>query len=184
MAATLKQVEGNPTAWPAAPAGLSAKAAALDPVPIWRRLESFCAWRWGARSVTWTVEGPGVWTPPLAPAQLNTPQVWTGDAWANTILPPSPLGGYELASEGPYLITATVGAGTVPADVQEAFRRLAEYVADAGAPSMVNGRAGASSASYEIGDGLKVSFDRSPAWLAKALHNSGAADLLRPYRRA
>lgn len=184
MAATLKQVEDAPSVWPAAPAGLSAKAAALDPVPIWRRLESFCAWRWGVRAVTWTVEGPGLWTPPLAPAQLSNPEVWSVDRWVTSYQPPSPLGGYELASEGPYRITATVGAATVPADVQEAFRRLAEYVADADAPSMVNGRAGASSSSYEIGSGLKVSFDRSPAWLAKALHNSGAADLLRPYRRA
>jgi hypothetical protein len=178
MPATLKQVEDAPFVWPAAPAGLSAKAAALDPVPIWRRLESFCAWRWGVRDVAWTVEGPGLWTPPLAPAQLNNPQVWTGDGWANTVLPPSPLGGYELASEGPYRITATVGAATVPADVQEAFRRLAEYTA---AESLLP--AGVRSYSATSGQ-LSEAATGDPAWLAKALHNSGAADLLRPYRRA
>ena len=43
--------------------------------------------------------------------------------------------------------------------------------------------AGARSYSAEVGQ-LSESFTRDPAWQSKALHQSGAADLLRPYRRA
>ena len=184
MAVTLKQAEAVPEEWPDAPEGLSAAAAALDPAMIWGRIEAYTVHRWATRAVVWTVEGPGDWTPPLAPATVETVEVWDGTAWAEVFPAASPWGGYVLACGGPYQITAEVGGGDVPAPVAEAFRRLAEYMGDAAAPSMVNGRAGASATSYEVGGNLKVSFDRSPAWLAKAIVNSGAGDLLRPWREA
>lgn len=78
---------------------------------------------------------------------------------------------------GPYRFTATVGGGDVPAAVSEAFRRLAEYLADD--PE----RSGASSYSVNMGGAIEESFNRNPAWIARALDLSGAADLLRPYKR-
>ena len=41
---------------------------------------------------------------------------------------------------------------------------------------------GAAEESLQVG-GIQMSYQRDPKWRAKAIHNSGAADLLRPYRR-
>ncbi|QCO57633.1 hypothetical protein EOK75_18215 (plasmid) [Pseudorhodobacter turbinis] len=182
MAVTLKQVETVAT-YPDAPTGLSTEAAALDPVFIWQRIEAYVCHRFTARAVVWTVEGPGDWEPPLIPATVNAAQVWAGEAWSTVELSPAP-DGFRLVSDGPYRITATVGGGTVPAAMSEAFRRLAEYVSDGIKPSMHKGRSGASSVNFSIGGDLSGSFSRNPAWMARAMINSGAADLLRPYRRA
>lgn len=46
------------------------------------------------------------------------------------------------------------------------------------------GTAGASAVTLDLTSGVKVETQRNPAWLARAMHNSGAGDLLRPYRRA
>jgi hypothetical protein len=182
MATLLKQAEAGAT-YPAPPSGLSAKAAALDAAVIWQRIEAYIAQRFTARAVVWTVEGPGEWEPPLAPATIEAVEVWAGEEWSEVFPAPSPLGGYTLASEGPYRVTATVGGGDVPAAVTEAFRRLAEYSSEVGEQGLLKGRAGASSNDAELGS-IKQSFQRSPNWIARAMINSGAADLLRPYRRA
>ncbi len=70
-----------------------------------------------------------------------------------------------------------MGGGEVPAAVSEAFRRLAEYLADA------TDRAGVSSYSVNMGGAIEESYQRNPAWVARAMELSGAADLLRPYKR-
>jgi hypothetical protein len=173
----LKQVEAAPSSYPDVPAGLSTAAAALDADALWQRIEGYVAHRWAARTVVWTVLGPGEWTPPLVPATVTTAQRWTGSAWEDATLATGPLDGLELPGEGPYRITATVGAGPVPAPALESYRRLAEYLAEGAA------KAGASSYSYRLGE-VEESWQRNPAWTAKALQQSGAADLLRPYRRA
>jgi hypothetical protein len=176
MAIIIRAIEDAPEAFPDAPSGLSAAAAALDPAMIWRRLEAYLAHRWSEREVIWTVEGPGEWTPPLTPATLETAEYWDGSAYVETALAPGPLG-HELEAYT-YRLTATVGGGPVPEDAAEAFRRLAEYLAaDAGTP-------GSSRYSVTIGGNLSEAIDRNPAWMARALQNSGAADLLRRYRRA
>ena len=180
MGTTLKQVESAPASYPATPAGLSGPAAALDPVMIWQRIESYIAYRWTARAVVWTVEGGGLWEPPLTPATLTATDVWQGDSWVGIALAPSPYGGLSLPSAGPYRITATVGAGTVPAAVNEAFRRLAEYMA--GGNDHLD-KAGATSYSLNLGGDMEQSVTRNQAWMARAMQNSGAGDLLRPYRR-
>lgn len=174
MAATLKEVEAIPASYPAV-TGLSTAAAALDADALWQRVEAYCRVRFTEREVIWTVEGPGLWEAPLSPATISTVGVWEGGAWQAVTLSEGPYG-YDLPGDGPYRITANVGAGSVPAAVSEAFRRLAEYLADK--PD----RAGASSYSIDFGE-LKESYDRTPAWVAKALQLSGAADLLRPYKR-
>lgn len=177
MAVTLKEVEEVPASYPSVTASLSMAAAALNADAIWQRLEAYCRVRWTAREVVWTVEGAGAWEAPLSPATLNTVEVWEGGAWAECTPAASPWGGYDLSGDGPYRITADVGGGDVPAAVMEAFRRLAEYVADD------TDRAGVASYSVNMGGAIAESYDRNPAWMGRALEYSGAADLLRPYKR-
>ena len=177
MAETINETEGLPLEYPAAPAGLSAAAAALDPAHIWQRIESYTAPRFTDREVTWLVEGKGHWSFPLTPATLTGAERWTGEAWEAVTLDVGPYG-YCLPDAGPYRIVAAVGGGEVPEAVSEAFRRLAEYLSDG------TDRAGISSYSVNMGGAIEESYQRSAAWVAKALIYSGAADLLRPYRRA
>lgn len=179
MTTTLRQMEGVPASYPSAPDDLSTEAAALNPDFIWQRIEAYTVWRWSERPIEWVVEGPGHWRAPLNPATIGTTELWTGAAWGETTPSPSPLGGYELAGCGPYRFTGTLGDddGDVPADVLEAFRRLAEYMA------AKPGKPGASSESVSAGS-VSLSHNRSAEWMGRAMINSGAADLLRRYRRA
>lgn len=177
MAVTLKEAEATPESYPEAPEGLSAAAAAVSADAIWQRLEAYCRARWTVREVVWMVEGQGTWEAPLLPATLNTVEVWEGGVWAECTPAVSPWGGYELPGDGPYRVTADVGGGEVPAAVMEAFRRLAEYLAD------TPDRAGVSRYSVSMGGAVEESYDRNPAWAGRALEYSGAADLLRPYKR-
>lgn len=181
MAVTLKQTEAVPAAYPATPGGLSTDAAALDPDVIWARIEAYVVHRWTTRAVVWTVEGPGDWGAPLTPATITGAEVWDGAAWVAVFPEASPYGGYALACEGPYRVTATVGGGTVPAAVDEAFRRLAEYLAGARGST---DEPGATTSKMKIGDAIDFEVTRNPAWMARAMQYSGAGDLLRPYREA
>lgn len=176
MVENLKRDESIPAAYPPVPSGLSTKAAALDSDMIWARIEAYTAYRWTARAVVWTVDGGGDWTPDLTPATISAVEVWQDAAWVADTLTASPLGGYVLPI-GTYRFTASVGSGTVPAPVDQAFKRLAEYMAEK--PGMY----GSSSRTFSIGQ-LQESYNRAPAWMARAMQNSGAGDLLRPYRRA
>jgi len=181
MAATIWQQEGVPAAYPDPPSGLSTAAAALDADMLWQRIEAWIAWRYSERTIQWVVEGCGDWRPLLAPATIATVERWTGTGWEiTTELLASPLGGYQLPGEGPYRFTGTVGVNgaEVPAAVLEAFRRLAEY----SVPDTDHIR-GARSQSHTIPDVFTETLERSPAWIAMAMQNSGAADLLRNFRR-
>jgi len=172
----LSQDEGQPASYPAKPSDLSADAAALDPAAVWTRIESWIAYRWGERTVTWIVAGPGVWSPNLKPASVDTAEVWGGTTWTTTTLTAAPTG-YDL-DDATYQITATVGStDTPPEAVLEAYKRYAEYVVDTGHIGRV-----ATSGSRNLSD-LSISTDRPAQWQARALHYSGAADLLRPWRR-
>lgn len=177
MAVTLKEVEEIPASYPDAPEGLSTAASALNLDAIWQRLEAYCRVRWTERQVVWTVEGEGAWEAPLQPSTLNTVEVWESDAWVECTPAASPWGGYDLPGDGPYRITADVGGGDVPAAVMEAFRRLAEYLADE------TDRAGVASYSFSLGGAIEESYQRNPAWVARAMDLSGAADLLRLNKR-
>ena len=75
----IEQVEVIPATYPAV-TGLSVAAAALDPAMIWQRIEDYIAYRWTARAVVWTVEGPGEWEPPLTPSTVSAVEVWGGAA--------------------------------------------------------------------------------------------------------
>lgn len=184
MPEIVSESEALPDAYPATPSGLSTAAAALDPQAIWQRIEAYMAHRFAERDVTWIVEGEGDWTPRLAPVALTSVERWNGSAWEAVTLAAGPYG-YCLPDCGPYRVVATVGSDDpVPGAVQEAYRRLAEYLAPQGVDGFLDSRPGASSHSAKVMEHLDVSFDRAPTWLARAMQYSGAADLLRPYRRA
>jgi len=174
----IKQFEAVPTEYPTAPAGLSTEAAALDAAMIWARIEDYTAHRFSVREVVWTLTGGGgdQFHPRLTPVVSRVAHIWDGAAWEALTLLDGPLG-ICLPRDGTYRITAQVGAGDVPAPVSEAFRRLAEYMADD------PGRVGTTSFTDKIGP-LEESINRAPTWLARAMQYSGAGDLLRPYRRA
>lgn len=177
MATTIRQTEALPAAYPAAPT-MNAAAMALDAALIWQRIEAYTAWRWSARAVEWIVEGPGQWEPPLTPTTITKAEIWRGEAWEELTLPAAPLGGFLLSGHGPYRFTGTAGEddADVPAVVAEAFKRLAEYSAQS------KGKAGARSERIGAGS-ISLSHTRSAAWLAQAMENSGAGDLLRTHRR-
>lgn len=177
MAETISQVEAIPASYPVITERANGGTLPGDTLPdsdqIWQRIESYVAHRWTAREVVWIVEGEGHWKPPLTPATVSTVEVWENLAWVETTPPASPYGGYEFPGDGPYRITASVGSGTPPAAVIEAFQRLHEYTR-----------------------GIVEAFKNEPAftgdetaqvtrnWTGKAMQLSGAADLLRNYRRA
>lgn len=182
MAETISQLEAAPASYPDAPDGLSDAAQQVSNEMLWQRIEAYVAWRYSLREVTWVVEGKGHWTLPLAPATVQSVEEWTGETWVSTSFTDGPYGAC-LPNEGPYRIIAMVGAGAIPEAVQEAYRRLAEYLAPGQPDNILFGRPGTSSHTGQIGE-MQESYDRSPAWIAKAMQYSGAADLLRPYRRA
>lgn len=180
-AVILRQREAEPAAYPAAPTGLSTAAAALAPALVWQRLEAWIAYRWTERAVVWVIEGPGEFTPPLAPTEVDLAEVWSGaDEWEEAELSASAAGGFWLPATGPYRFTARAGVGDSlepPASVLEAYRRLAEYMA---APARA---AGVTSEAVTVG-GVTTRRSFSASWQANAIANCGAGDLLRPYRRA
>jgi hypothetical protein len=173
MAITIGQTEGAPDNYP--PSGLSPEPAYAT--AIWQRIESYISHRFTPRAALFVVDGPGEWTPPLAPFFIDTTEVWSrAGEWESVELTASPLGGYFLPATGPYRFTATVGDddADVPAAVLEAFRRLSAYLdAARPKPGLRSVTAGSVSVTY-----------RDETAIAQALQNSGAADLLRPYRRA
>ena len=172
MAVTIRQNESAPDSYPT-----TSPAIALNDV-AWQRVEAWIAHRFASRTVTWIVEGPGEWSPPLTPAAITTVEVWcSADIWETATLTASPLGGYYLRASGPYRFTATVGDddADVPATVWEAVKRLSAYL------TAKTGKAGARSENIQAGS-ITIGYARDPAWMAHAMANSGAADLLRAYR--
>jgi len=180
IARTLRQAEAAPAAYPVV-LGLSDAAAAIDAEPVWRRIESYVAHRWTPRDVVWIVRGAGEWLPPLGPAAITGVSSWSGGEWSPGMTLVKGPCGVSLAYDGPWRLEATVGdtADALPGDVAEAFRRLAEYLA---APDAI-GIPGASRYSVDLGR-VSETISRREDHMARALINSGAADLLRPYRRA
>jgi hypothetical protein len=171
MAETLREIEGAPASYPASGITPEPSNAAV----VWQRLESYVAYRWTSRTIEWVAEGPGHWVPPLAPATISTYEIWRAGEWYSIPEPAgSPLGGYMLNECALYRFTGTVGGGTAPAIVLEAFARLSAYLLSSSPkPGVASVQAGSVSIAY-----------RGDAWTAKAMQNSGAGDLLRTFRRA
>lgn len=182
MTEVMSLEEGRPETYPAKPSGLSGAADAYPAAFIWHTLERRIAWRWAEREVVVILEGgPGPFDPPLRPAQIDLAEAWTGETWEAVTLAPTPRGGVYLSSRAPYRITMTAGDTDTPPDLmQEAYRRLAEYLAEVESEPVP---AGALSHSVDLG-GVKESTRLDPSRHARALDMSGAGDLLRVYRRA
>jgi hypothetical protein len=178
MTDLLQETEKTPASYPDSPSGLSTPAAALDAEMIWERIEAYTRTRYTAREVVWTVEGreDENWKPPLTPMASHTAEKWESGGWVSVNLQDGPVG-LCLPSDGIFKVTAQVGAGDPPKAFPEAFRRLAEYMADD------TDRAGVSSYSVNMGGAIQESYQCNAAHAARALQNSGAADMLRPYRR-
>ncbi|MEM6550410.1 MAG: hypothetical protein AAF713_22195 [Pseudomonadota bacterium] len=166
-AVTIQVAEDFPASYPTVSGVTDASAA-------WQRLEAHLSYRWGERSVTFHVEGPGEWSPPLVPFTLSLAEVWqSGVGWVSYTPDLAPQG-WDLCGHGPYRFSGTLGStDTPPEAVAEAVRRLDGFWA-----TMDQERA----ASIEASDG-DYSERRISGWQAKALQLSGAADLLRPWRR-
>lgn len=175
MVELLREDEGQPDSYPTLPGSVSNDAAAaISAATVWQRIEDWIAHRWNERTVTWIVRGPGCWEPPLQPATVDTTEEWNESthAWESVTLDDAPVGS-EL-EDATYRITATVGSTETPPElVQEAVRRLAEYLYQV-QQDPVPGHTSVTDGDYN--------FDRSAGWAARAIHNSGAADLLRGYR--
>lgn len=169
MIELVDQLEAQPEDWPTV-------WGCIDPVPAWQRVEHYIAHRFAPREVTWLLEAAGgVWIPPLCPVVSITARRWTGGAYEPLTLSRVPRGWHVPA--GSFEIVATVGAGPVPPVVEEAVRRLAAYLdEETGVP------AGARSYSMTTGQ-LSERIDIGIGHEGRALQNSGAADLLRAYRR-
>lgn len=167
MTRIIAQVESLPESYPAVD---GVTGAALD--TAWQRIEHYIAWRYSPRSVIWRVEAhKGEWCPPLAPVVSLTVQEGDDMPYAPEI---GPMGGWKLPY-GVLTVTATVGAGPVPAAVSEAVSRYAKLIATT--KTMPVGATRFSSGTFN------ASVRREELNPAMALVNSGAADLLRAYRR-
>jgi hypothetical protein len=173
--------EGQPTAWPVI-AGLSDAAARVPPGVVWQRIEHWITHRWPERAATFVVQGPGGWRPVPEPFTVATVEIWEQNAWAlldteQVAQLASPLG-FTLDGEALFRFTGVLGDNdaTVPDAVLEAARRLAEFFA------MGQGEGPAAFHEAErLGDYSR--HGRPVNWMARPLELSGAADLLRPWRR-
>lgn len=178
MAVTLKEDESAPAAWPTVTPYL--RAAQLDPyepdvsnAAVWQRIEAWISTRWPAREVVYTVEGTGYWKARLRPFTVAKVEVWVDVGWIEAAPHPDPFGDLNLTEDRPYRITGTAGDDSTPPDVvQEAWRRLHSYMVG-NASATLDGLSRHSSDTHEATRGYG----------AKAMQLSGAADLLRPYRR-
>lgn len=174
----IKQFEDVPAAYPDVPDDLTDAAGELVPAIVWQRIEAYTAHRFTPREVVWTLiaDAGDQFHPPLTPVVSSVAHIWRNEAWEAVTLLNGPLG-LSLPCDGTYRITAQVGGGAMPAAVAEAFKRLAKYMADDG------GQAGATNEKTVIGP-INLEVSRNLNWAARAIQLSGAADLLRPYRRA
>ena len=177
---------------------LSSDARALSQDIVWSRIEAFVSHRWHSRTVVWLVEGAGDWEPPLEPATITSVEAWDGGNWTSVQLPASPFGGVSFPNRNcVYRVTANVGSGRLselPADVIEAFRRIAEYLVSVPSTplhfeecAVVQDVHGASQISIDVehGENNRASFSltQNPRFRARVLEFSGAGDLLRKYRK-
>lgn len=140
-----------------------------DPV-IWDRLESWCNYRWSETVMEFVVDPPCEidWVPPYAPFVVD---LVNGEAAT-----PDALGSVKLAEKS--TVRATIGGAVPSATVLAAYQRLAEYMAATDAAPK-----GTSRYSISIGD-VSESYSRRSDHMGHAMQNSGAADLLRKFRKA
>ncbi|WP_417429536.1 hypothetical protein [Kiloniella sp.] len=178
MVDLLREDEETPATYPDLPPGITPLPASLDEVVIWERIEAYTRMRYTERAVVWVIETETNerWTPPLFPIVSFDAEIWQGGEWNPITIKNGPVG-LSLPHDGIFKITAQVGAGDPPKAVHEAFKRLYEYMNESS--DMV----GVSSYSVNMGGAIQESYQRSAAHAARSIQLSGAADLLRPYKR-
>lgn len=175
MATTIDIQESPPAAFPAIP-GL---VETIEPGVVWERLDSWINARWGERDCAFIVEGPSDWRAPLYPFAVATIEIWEAGEWVSAVIPPSPLGGYCLEGVGPFRFAGVLGSvDAPPAIVLEAARRLGAYLAAVASHGFKN-----AILTKEASDEVDAFEYGAPVNAARALQYSGAADLLRRFRR-
>ena len=170
MTVTLRQTESLPGEYPAV-TGVPDASLTMS----WQRIEHYIAWRFSEREVTWHVQSDGCeWHAPLKPVVSLSGVDENGEA---IVIEDGATGGYSLP-EGIVTLTATVGAEAAPEAVLEAVRRPNAYLAVS--DLMIYDAAAGQSATD---DGEEPILKWNNVHPGKAMQNSGAADLLRAYRR-
>lgn len=156
--------------YPDKPSGLSDDAAAIDEAVIWDRLEAFTNFRWSETVVEFVVNPDHEiqWKPPYVPFVVDLV-----DGEAAT---PDQFGAVTIRNRSK--VRCTIGGADVSETVKTAYRRLAEYFA-----VRDDMPAGAQRYAVSIGD-ISETISKRSDHLARAMQNSGAADLLRKYRKA
>lgn len=205
MAELMREVEGVPESWPVIPEAdlipitdITGQPVNSDLAWVWQRIEAYSRERWTPREVVWLVQGGGAWTPPLSPVRIEMMETWAGD-WMPGAGKRSPWGSLVLSGDA-HRITGIVGENNpVPPVVMKAAARLANYLTqqiDGSDPDLWATKmrwivtppdeaitVGEGTASITRGHKTEESYERAADYIAKALQYSGAADLLRPYRR-
>ncbi len=175
MATTLEIIESAPPTFPDIP-GL---VESIDAATVWARLEGWINARWAERDCSFIVEGAGHWRAPLYPFTVATIETWEAGEWVTAVIPPSPLGGYCLEGVGPFRFAGILGAADAPpAIVLEAARRLGSYLVAVASRNFENALV-----MRQTSDELDSFEYGAPYNAARALQYSGAADLLRRFRR-
>ena len=148
----------------------------------WQRIEAYTRTRYSEREVIWIIEGNegDEWCPPLEPVVSKTALKWSDTAWVSASLADGPLG-LVLPENGIFKVTAQVGAGTPPDAVMKAHHKLAWYLSSD--PETAGNLSTQTGDTNDSGGGSTTQVSRLASHAAKAMQNSGAADLLRPYRR-
>lgn len=174
MSLELLDVSEHIVTYPTTPVGMTARAAEIPPAVIWGRIYEYIAYRWGKTTISWRVQGCGEFVPRVTPCVVDDIFYWTSTGWNMVTLPDGPMG-IDMPADNIWKIDATAGGDVlaVPAKVARAYILLAEYMASA--KSIPAGVASVTSGA------LGIRFQRDAA--ARALQNSGAADLLRSYRK-
>lgn len=168
MAVTIEIEEAAPASYPLIDDN-------AQPV-AWSRIEAWINTRWPAREVVFFVQDDGTWIPPLKPFVATSYERWKSGEWETFTPEPSPLG-VVVQGADEYRVIGTAGDDTDPPEIViEAVRRLAAYLDE------TDKYPGSSKSGYNVGP-VSIDVERSPSWMAKAMAYSGAADLLRAYRR-
>lgn len=184
--------EMEPAAYPVVPPSALLVVDTGIPAWIWQRIEAYCNWRWTPREAQIDVDGVGWFNLPVRPFRVTKVEFFAGEAWEEVLPPHAEQRGWRMYSAFERCrITGMVGEDNpAPEAVIHAAIRLHAYLGHTPesfpmwatsrshtAENTTHGEGGSTSTRNET-------FQRHADYLAKAIQHSGAADLLRRYRRS